>query len=198
MQIARAARRGADDSPFIRRNNEIEPAAGATPPGAPQRVAIQHFMPRGGAWARRALLTAARPSPVAGEDSQIYCRSARRVNLQPHRAPSTNYFAVNELRRRPDAAASPSTHQTLAAWFEIVLHVTKHRAGLLAALVATSALGCIGSPGGSGQPDLVWGKQGLSNGDFQKPRGIAISSKDEIYIVDMTARIQVFDLDGNF
>lgn len=66
------------------------------------------------------------------------------------------------------------------------------------ALLAAACAGCVGSPGGSGQPDLVWGKQGIAPGDFQKPRAIAINSKDELFIVDMTARIQVFDADGKY
>ena len=47
-------------------------------------------------------------------------------------------------------------------------------------------------------PEKVWGKLGAGNGQFSKPRAIAIDDKDQLYIVDMTARIQVFDADGNF
>jgi sugar lactone lactonase YvrE len=39
---------------------------------------------------------------------------------------------------------------------------------------------------------------GAGNGQFSKPRAIAIDSSDQLYIVDMTARIQVFDADGKF
>jgi sugar lactone lactonase YvrE len=46
--------------------------------------------------------------------------------------------------------------------------------------------------------EKVWGRIGISNGRFQKPRAIAIDDADRLYIVDMTARIQVFDRDGNF
>jgi sugar lactone lactonase YvrE len=46
--------------------------------------------------------------------------------------------------------------------------------------------------------EVVWGRQGLGNGQFQKPRAIAIDPQDRLYIVDMTARIQVFDADGKF
>jgi sugar lactone lactonase YvrE len=38
----------------------------------------------------------------------------------------------------------------------------------------------------------------LADGSFQKPRAIAINDRDELFIVDMTARIQVFDRDGKF
>jgi DNA-binding beta-propeller fold protein YncE len=47
-------------------------------------------------------------------------------------------------------------------------------------------------------PDLVWGKLGVGDGQFSKPRAIAIDADDQLYIVDMTARIQVFDADGKF
>jgi streptogramin lyase len=59
-------------------------------------------------------------------------------------------------------------------------------------------LGC--NPGGTGvgHPDAVWGRRGISAGRLQKPRAMAIDDQDQIYIVDMTARIQVFDLEGNY
>jgi DNA-binding beta-propeller fold protein YncE len=52
--------------------------------------------------------------------------------------------------------------------------------------------------GGAGRLDLVWGERGISDGQLQKPRAIAIDGSDRIYIVDMTARIQVFTPDGQF
>ncbi len=61
-----------------------------------------------------------------------------------------------------------------------------------------SATGCIGTGFGHRHPDLVWGRRGLSNGRLLKPRAIAISPQDELYIVDMTGRIQVFTPDGAF
>jgi len=48
-----------------------------------------------------------------------------------------------------------------------------------------------------GEPDKIWGKRGVSDGRLQKPRAAAIDEHDRIYIVDMLARIQVFDTDGN-
>lgn len=47
-------------------------------------------------------------------------------------------------------------------------------------------------------PEAVWGSRGLSDGRFQKPRAIAIDRGELIYIVDKTARIQVFDTQGRF
>jgi DNA-binding beta-propeller fold protein YncE len=45
---------------------------------------------------------------------------------------------------------------------------------------------------------LVWGKRGVQNGDLVKPRAIAIDAQDRLYLVDWTARIQVFDRDGKY
>lgn len=49
-----------------------------------------------------------------------------------------------------------------------------------------------------GRLDTIWGRRGISDGRFQKPRAMAINDRDEIYIVDMTARIQVFTPEGQF
>ena len=48
------------------------------------------------------------------------------------------------------------------------------------------------------QAEIVWGRIGISDGRFQKPRAVAIDAEDRLYIVDMTARIQVFDRNGSF
>lgn len=45
-------------------------------------------------------------------------------------------------------------------------------------------------------PDLMIGKRGLAEGRFQKPRVLAISPQDEIYCIDKTSRVQVFDSSG--
>jgi len=39
----------------------------------------------------------------------------------------------------------------------------------------------------------VWGRKGLDDGRFIKPRAIAIDESDQLHIIDMTSRIQVFD-----
>lgn len=46
--------------------------------------------------------------------------------------------------------------------------------------------------------ERIWGSRGISDGRFQKPRAMAIDREDRIYVVDMTARIQVFDREGRF
>ena len=58
------------------------------------------------------------------------------------------------------------------------------------------APGCV--PGSSAElPELVWGRRGLGPGRFLKPRALTIDADDQLYIVDTTGRIQVFDADGN-
>ncbi len=73
------------------------------------------------------------------------------------------------------------------------------RAGVRAVVVLTlaaSASGCLHPQ--QGVVDAVWGKQGERPGQLQKPRAAAIDESDQLYIVDMTGRIQVFDCDGEF
>src|SRR5713226_9373620 len=55
-----------------------------------------------------------------------------------------------------------------------------------------------GYAGSHTKPDLVWGRQGTQNGDLERPRAVAIDANDHLYIVDFTARIQVYDRDGHY
>jgi DNA-binding beta-propeller fold protein YncE len=66
------------------------------------------------------------------------------------------------------------------------------------ALVAVLVVLAARSGGGGGAPEKVWGQRGVRDGDLVKPRAIAIDSKDRLYLVDWTARIQVFDRDGKY
>jgi len=69
--------------------------------------------------------------------------------------------------------------------------------GMLAAAVLLS--GCAPDEHDqTGRLVEVWGRRGISNGRFQKPRAIAIDGRDHVYVVDMTARIQVLDRHGRF
>ncbi len=79
------------------------------------------------------------------------------------------------------------------------LQIDRRRFGKLAAggLVAATIGGC-SNAAAADQPQKVWGSLGAGKGQFSKPRAIAIDDKDQLYIVDMTARIQVFDADGNY
>lgn len=78
-------------------------------------------------------------------------------------------------------------------------HLNRRRfARLVAASLFGAAAGGCGGNRPLGQPELVWGSLGAGKGQFSKPRAIAIDDNDQLYIVDMTARIQVFDADGNY
>lgn len=77
-------------------------------------------------------------------------------------------------------------------------HRFAHLRGVIVWSLALAWLtGCVGS-GPAGEPDLVWGKQGIAPGELEKPRAIAINARNELFIVDMTARIQVYDVDGKY
>jgi DNA-binding beta-propeller fold protein YncE len=65
-------------------------------------------------------------------------------------------------------------------------------------LSIASAVLLVGCGGPNSPPELVWGRQGVQDGDFAKPRAIAIDKQDRLYIVDFTARVQVFDRDGKY
>lgn len=55
----------------------------------------------------------------------------------------------------------------------------------------------VGCQGVSEEPDLVWGRRGQMPGDMVRPRAVAIDHEDRLFLVDFTARIQAYDLDGN-
>lgn len=50
----------------------------------------------------------------------------------------------------------------------------------------------------TGRLEQIWGLRGVTPGRLQKPRAMAIDDQDRLYIVDTTARIQVFDRSGQF
>jgi len=65
-------------------------------------------------------------------------------------------------------------------------------------MLLAAIAGC-GSDGlGTGRVDKVWGRRGISDGRLQKPRAMTVDQQDRLYIVDMTARIQVFTADGEY
>jgi DNA-binding beta-propeller fold protein YncE len=69
------------------------------------------------------------------------------------------------------------------------------RHGILT-LLALSLLFFPGCGGSSTRPEAVWGTHGVNDGELHRPRAIAIDEKDRLYIVDFTARIQVYDRNG--
>lgn len=64
----------------------------------------------------------------------------------------------------------------------------------LCAVCLLAAAGC----GRAGAPDLVWGHKGVQDGDLVRPRAAVIDHQDRLWLVDFTARIQAFDLDGKY
>ncbi|TWT90181.1 Serine/threonine-protein kinase PknD [Pseudobythopirellula maris] len=68
--------------------------------------------------------------------------------------------------------------------------------GLLAPLA--SATGCEPAGPGFGRLDKVWGRHGVVGGRMHKARAMAIDADQRLYLVDFTARILVYDLDGNY
>jgi len=67
----------------------------------------------------------------------------------------------------------------------------------LLAAACLSTCGCL-PHGDAGHVISVWGESGEGRGQFKKPRAVTIDAEDHLYIVDMTARIQVFDREGHF
>jgi sugar lactone lactonase YvrE len=65
-------------------------------------------------------------------------------------------------------------------------------------LLSMSGLLLAGCGKSTEAPELVWGRRGVQPGDMVRPRAIAIDREDRLYIVDFTARIQVFDRDGQY
>lgn len=65
------------------------------------------------------------------------------------------------------------------------------------AAVFAPLAGCDSGGGAAVRPDKIWGERGITPGKLQKPRAMCIDREDRLYLVDVTARIQVFDLEGN-
>ena len=69
---------------------------------------------------------------------------------------------------------------------------------LLILVVILAGVGLtLGLGGGGSAPELVWGSKGVQPGLVARPRAIAIDPKGHLFLVDFTARIQTYDLDGD-
>jgi sugar lactone lactonase YvrE len=75
---------------------------------------------------------------------------------------------------------------------------TQYSFPTFALLLALVLSGCDYDEANIGQIEAVWGRAGITDGRFQTPRAIAIDGDENLYIVDKTARIQVFKRDGTF
>ena len=71
------------------------------------------------------------------------------------------------------------------------------RGEFLCAVGVMGLTSCAGSSSSDRAPVSVWGGEGLRDGHFLRPRAIDVF-RDEIYVVDTTGRVQVFDLQGEF
>lgn len=69
-----------------------------------------------------------------------------------------------------------------------------------AAAVALGVAGCedAGDTPTFGRLDAVWGVHGVVGERMHKPRAMAIDAQDRLYIVDFTARVLVYDVDGKY
>ncbi len=67
---------------------------------------------------------------------------------------------------------------------------------LAACLIATALSGC--DEWSPSVPELVWGIHGTKPGWLHKPRVAAFDASDQLYVADLTDRIQVFDRDGKY
>ncbi len=75
---------------------------------------------------------------------------------------------------------------------------SKHLAAAILTLGCLALGGCLSDSPPPGAPELVWGRRGISEGRLQKPRAMAIDAHNQLYIVDITGRVQVFTPDGQF
>jgi DNA-binding beta-propeller fold protein YncE len=71
--------------------------------------------------------------------------------------------------------------------------------GLFLGLVGVSLIALAGCDSqGRSAPDLVWGIHGVKSGHLYKPRAAAFDARNNLFLADLTDRIQVFDRDGMF
>lgn len=79
----------------------------------------------------------------------------------------------------------------------MIISLSRRRLNWMVLALAIFCLGCFESAPPSDSV-RVYGKRGLGDGRFQKPRAITIDENDELFVVDMTARIQVHTPNGEF
>ena len=74
----------------------------------------------------------------------------------------------------------------------------RHALGLLGMSAAAALSGCGSASGSSSEPELIWGTHGTRDGWLHMPRVATFDAHDQLYIADLTDRIQVFTRDGEF
>ena len=82
---------------------------------------------------------------------------------------------------------------------------TSTRWAAVAGLLALAGTGCGDRGSNEGAPDSrffsrveVIGTRGTAPGQFNKPRSVAVDREDNLYVADMTGRVQKFTADGQF
>jgi ABC-type Fe3+ transport system permease subunit/DNA-binding beta-propeller fold protein YncE len=77
-------------------------------------------------------------------------------------------------------------------------------------LAAMAGMGCAPGDPDEGRADVaaiesrfftgveIWGARGVGAGQFNKPRSLAVDAEDNLYVVDMTGRVQKFSEKGDF
>ena len=176
---------GFDACQTARRRGRSRPAA------RPLRLCRTVFTAEGG---RAASTHAGRGHDKSPGVWQRRSRACRLKDRQPRHAGNQSGPtgpvdpSVNENARRSDRFARESAGK---------LRMGSPRGAVAACLLAALAVGLVGGCDsgrtGDGQLEEVWELRGISPGRLQKPRAMAIDGQDRLYIVDMTARIQVFD-----
>ena len=74
----------------------------------------------------------------------------------------------------------------------------RHALGLLGTSAALGLTGCGSATAATGVPEAIWGTHGDRDGWLHLPRVATFDDRDQLYIADLTDRIQVFDRDGQF
>ncbi len=96
-------------------------------------------------------------------------------------------------------AASPRTTGPRPGGFRAIWWLLPSGAlAILLPLWVLAGITTFDSGSTAGRLERVWGKHGLRDGSFHKPRAMATGPDGNLYIVDKTGRIQVFDRQGGY
>lgn len=131
------------------------------------------------------------------------------VSDAPSGAVLSSPAVMSHAASGPAAAIVAAKTNPIALWSELLsgcaVGQIDRRAWLMAmgGLGLTFSWGCdnalpIESNSAGAEVTGIWGKRGLSNGKFHKPRAMTVDAQGMVYVVDMTARIQVFDAQGEY
>ena len=63
-------------------------------------------------------------------------------------------------------------------------------------LIGSMILACLGCSEPGSAPELSWGRKGVREGELVRPRACLLDREERLWVVDFTARVQAFDLEG--